>query len=197
MRTAAIAAIVEGFLALRLIDGAASQQADSPKRDIRGFQLGMTRQEYAPLRHKLCRKITWPGGQVFSDPDKEPLDFGDGLTTFDCYFGDGTVLRYTITSFTKEIYKISVEIHGTNMNCNEFASYLFSQFSIEMTSTDESICGMKGKDAAGYEITSDNLYKLGGVYNYFTVEITNDAINQKNNAAIEKNRLLNLQKPKL
>lgn len=169
-----------------------------PKRDIRGFRLGMTRQEYAPLRHKLCRKITWPGGAVFSDPDKEPLDTGYGVT-FDCYFGDGTALFYSTTSYTKEIYELRMDIHNSNMNCNEFASYLSSNFSIEMTPTptNKDDCGMKGEDASGYIITSRNGYNSGPAYNYFTIVITNDAVNQRNNEEIEKNRLLNIQKPKL
>lgn len=100
-----------------------------PKRDLRGFSLGMTKERAARLAGGQCNNfgtVSFQGGtygELFFDSVREHGKL------FSCNFGDGTTISYSVTPRTKKVYKLE----GTfisQMNCDELLAFVKETFGV-------------------------------------------------------------------
>jgi hypothetical protein len=176
-----------------LLSTATARAADATahKRDIRGFKLGMSQKDNLALRHQLC-VVSPPNELRMYDPRREEEAHQQDWAKdqpWTCHFQDGEDLVYWTTSTTEEIYHMNFRTH-TNMKCPEFATYLTSVFSVDLTPVgDDYNCELHHEDNSGF--------KLNAVLRLGIIDLSDEAVVRKNADEADKVRQSNLRQPKL
>lgn len=142
-----------------LADVAKVLGAEPPKRDLRGFSLGMAKDQAANLASGQCKNfgtVSFQGGtygEVFFDSVREHG------RQFSCNFADGSVISYSVTPRTKKVYKLEGWFFS-QMSCEELLAFVketfgvggeYAKFNAKPTIRDRCV-GWTWRVAPGYEL---------------------------------------------
>jgi hypothetical protein len=197
------ASLVCGFAALLEVamtndsaqDSSIVRESSSPnisrplKREIRGFYLGMSPEEYHSHWKQECLSA-WPNHEMAgSSPEIFYGNFSGN--TWDCIFPDEVELRYSSTPTTELLYSLSVRINQ-KFNCDEFKQYVIENFP---TPTPYEV---KNNSLGCVDLTwSDGGYEVDASGGVRTIEIYDKAVIAADEKEAERRRKANLSPPKL
>ncbi|MGD9656653.1 MAG: hypothetical protein AB7U61_03275 [Methylocystis sp.] len=108
---------------------AKSACAQTLKRDLRGFSLGMSKDEAAKRARAQCNnfgKVSFHGGMHADEFFASSSEYGK---LFSCRFEDGSIVNYALTPRTGKVYKLS-GIFVSQLTCPEILDFVIEEFKV-------------------------------------------------------------------
>ncbi|MGD9544751.1 MAG: hypothetical protein AB7U86_11255 [Methylocystis sp.] len=99
------------------------------KRDLRGFSLGMSKDEAARLARSQCSnfgKVSFHGGMRAEEFFASSSEHGK---QFSCRFADGSIVNYALTPRTSKVYKLN-GVFLSQMTCPELLDFIIEEFKV-------------------------------------------------------------------
>ena len=117
------------LLSVLTFSGAQDAQAQSLKRDLRGFSLGMSKDEAGGLARSQCNnfgKVSFHGGMRAEEFFASSSEYGK---QFSCRFEDGSIVNYALTPRTGKVYKLN-GVFLSQMTCPELLDFIIEEFKV-------------------------------------------------------------------
>jgi hypothetical protein len=112
-----------------ILSGAPDARAEDLKRDLRGFSLGMSKDEAARIARSQCNnfgKVSFHGGMRAEEFFASSSENGK---LFSCRFQDGSIVNYALTPRTGKVYKLS-GVFLSQMTCPELLDFILEEFKV-------------------------------------------------------------------
>lgn len=178
-----------------------SVQAQDVKRDLRGFTLGMSKDEAARLARSQCNnfgKVSFHGGMRAEEFFASSSEHGK---QFSCRFEDGSIVNYALTPRTSKIYKLN-GVFLSQMTCPELLDFIIEEFKVgekyskfhPRPKADRTCQGWSWQAGPGYDL---KVWLNEPVTGQFNVSLMDSEIVRENEASAEETEQRSGVRPRL
>lgn len=181
--------------------GVQDAQAQSLKRDLRGFSLGMSKDEAARLARSQCSnfgKVSFHGGMRAEEFFASSSEYGK---QFSCRFEDGSIVNYALTPRTGKVYRLN-GVFLSQMTCPQLLDFIIEEFKVSEKYSKYHPKPKAERDCQGWSWQSGPSYDLKVWVNEpdatrFNVSLMDSEVVRQNEASAEDPEKQSGVKPRL